>query len=219
LEGHVLSRLQRLLSSSDELLKVAEAACSPAANWNRLVDAGARLASSLNQVNRAEAGKCVRQFVERIVVTPTELRIEIVPQSLIALLLNPEGVEGKATEAPLAGKGSVLLVKCELDLKRHSNQLRLVVNGANREAEHRTSLIKALARARHWYDRIVAGEVHSLRQLASETGLTVRYVSKILRCASLSPALTERILKGEQPPELTVERLSRIPMAWNQQRL
>ena len=199
-------------------MKVAEAASSPAANWNDLVAAGARLASSWDRLNRAEAGKCVRRFVERIVVTPTELRIEIVPQSLIALLLDPEGAE-RRPKAPRQGRAACCRVKCELDLKRHSNQLRLVVNGVNREAEHRTSLIKALARARHWYDRIVAGEVHSLRQLASETGLTVRYVSKILRCASLSPALTETILKGEQPPELTVERLSRIPMVWDQQRL
>jgi site-specific DNA recombinase len=219
LEGHVLSRLQRLLSSADELVKVTEAASSPTANWNGLVDAGAGLANSWDRLNRTEVGRCVRRFVERIVVTPTELRVDIVPQSLIALLLDPDGSEWKANEAPSARKGSVLQVKCDLDLKRHSNQLQLVVNGANREAEHRTSLIKALARARHWYDRIVAGEVHSLRQLASETGLTVRYVSKILRCASLSPALTDTILKGEQPPELTVERLSRIPMVWEQQRL
>jgi site-specific DNA recombinase len=218
LEGHILSRLQTLLSSTDELVKVAEVASSPTANWNALVAAGAKLAISWNQLNRAEVGKCVRRFVQRIVVTPTELRIEIVPQSLIGLLLDLEDLRN-ANETPWAGKSSVLLVKCELDLKRHSNQLRLVVKGANREAEHRTSLIKALARARHWYDRIVAGEVHTLRQLASETGLTVRYVSKILRCASLSPALTETILKGQQPPELTVERLSRIPMLWDQQRL
>jgi site-specific DNA recombinase len=219
LERHVLARLQTLLSSADGLVKVGEGASSPSANWNGLVAAGARLAASWNQLNGAEVGKSVRRFVQRIVVAPTELCIEIVPESLIELLLDPDGSEQKDNEAPSAGKSSVLQVKCELDLKRHSNQLRLVVNGVDRETEQRASLIKALARARHWYDRIVAGEVHSLRQLAAETGLTVRYVSKILRCASLSPALTETILKGQQPPELTVERLSQIPMVWDQQRL
>ena len=220
LERHVLSRLQTLLTSTDELVKVAEAATTPVANWNELVAVGAKLAGSWDGPSRAEAGKHVHRFVQRIVVTATELCIEIIPQALVALLLPPEGAKSKTVKESSAGNASaVLQVKCALDLRRRSNQLRLVVNGVNRQSERRTSLIKALARARQWYDRIIAGEVGSIRQLASETGLAECYVRRIFRCASLSPVLTEMIVKGEQSPELTVERLSWIPIHWDQQHL
>lgn len=221
LERHVLSRLHALLTSTDELVKVAEAASTAVATWNELVAAGAKLAGSWDGLNRAEACRYIHGFVQRIVVSATELCIEIVPQALVALLLDPGGTEHDVVKRSSAGNSSatVLPVKCALDLKRRSNQLRLVVNGANRQSEHRASLIKALARARQWYDRIISGEVGSLRQLASETGLTECYVRRIFRCASLSPVLTEMIVKGEQSPELTVERLSRIPIRWDQQHL
>ncbi len=44
------------------------------------------------------------------------------------------------------------------------------------------------------------------------------YVGKIMRMAFLSPALTEAILDGRQPPSLTIEAiLSGIPADWAEQ--
>ena len=49
------------------------------------------------------------------------------------------------------------------------------------------SLVKALARARRWYERIVAGEIGTVGELAQKTGLPLTYVKRILEWALLPP--------------------------------
>jgi hypothetical protein len=48
-------------------------------------------------------------------------------------------------------------------------------------------LIKAVARANSWMERLLSGQVASLEGLASETGFTKRYISRTLRSAFLAP--------------------------------
>jgi alkylated DNA nucleotide flippase Atl1 len=80
------------------------------------------------------------------------------------------------------------------------------------------SFAKAIARARDWYERIVAGEVNTVGQLAQEAGLTKRYVRRILQCATLSPQITETLLTGKHRPNLTLkEILHRMPLNWREQ--
>ncbi len=218
LDRLVLLRLGALFSSADELIRVAEAASVPMSRLQSFLDAGAHLSNSWDQMTRSDIAEYIRRVVQRIIVSSTEVRIEIAAQPLAGLFLESGGPERTEANANATG-WQVLPLTCALDLKHRSNQLRLVVNGAQPPAEHRTSLLKAIARARDWYDRFVSGDVHSFRQLAAETGLSVRYVSRIFRCASLSPAHLETVLRGTQPLDLTLERLSRIPVRWDQQRL
>jgi site-specific DNA recombinase len=88
-------------------------------------------------------------------------------------------------------------------------ELRVIAtpNSASFEGKPVPSLIKAVARARYWYERITAGEITSIGQLAQESGLTLRYVRRILQCATLSPQITEALLSGDHRPDLTVEEL------------
>jgi hypothetical protein len=65
-------------------------------------------------------------------------------------------------------------------------------------------LIKAVARAYVWYERIVAGEVKTINDLARDTRITPTYVIRILRCAVLSPKVVEIVLSGKHQPNLTV---------------
>ena len=80
------------------------------------------------------------------------------------------------------------------------------------------SLVKALARGRDWYERVVAGEVGSVGELAKETGLHSTYIKRILGCAMLSPEITEIVLSGRHRPNLTLQDLTRnVPMDWREQ--
>jgi len=45
--------------------------------------------------------------------------------------------------------------------------------------------VKAVARARDWYEQIVAGEVGTVGQLAQKTGLPSTYIKRILGCTML----------------------------------
>jgi len=80
-------------------------------------------------------------------------------------------------------------------------------------------MLKAIARARDWYEKLTSGEVDSLQTIAKQTSLGKRYVSRIFQCAFLAPDIVEAILEGRQPPELTLERLRHpLPVSWTEQR-
>jgi hypothetical protein len=69
-------------------------------------------------------------------------------------------------------------------------------------------------------ERLVSGEISTLEDLASETGFTVRYISRTLRAAFLAPDITETILDGLPASDLTVRNLmDGFPADWQSQRL
>jgi site-specific DNA recombinase len=82
-----------------------------------------------------------------------------------------------------------------------------------------SSLLKAVARGRQWYEQILAGEVSSQRAIAQRLGVSERYVGRILECAFLAPDIVEAILEGQQPPNLTFDKLTRnLKVNWVEQR-
>jgi len=102
---------------------------------------------------------------------------------------------------------------------RRGGELRLVApTNSSPEETPVPSLVKAIARARDWYERIVSGEVGTVGQLAQKTGLPSTYIKRILACALLSPQMTEIILSGKHRPNLKLqELLQNIPMDWREQ--
>jgi site-specific DNA recombinase len=81
------------------------------------------------------------------------------------------------------------------------------------------SLVRAVARANDWMDRILSGEIPNQRALAKETGFDERYISRIIPLAFLAPDITEAILEGKQPPDLFLGKsVEQIPLQWTQQR-
>ncbi len=80
-------------------------------------------------------------------------------------------------------------------------------------------LIKAVARARGWYEKVVQGKAFNMGTLARDAGLTRRYVNKVFRCAYLAPDIIEAILAGRQPRNLNFDKLCQsIPLDWIEQR-
>ncbi len=82
-------------------------------------------------------------------------------------------------------------------------------------------LIAAVAQGRHWFAQIRGGEAQSVRDLAERHGVNQGDVSRILPLGLLAPDITQAILDGRQPIELTAKRLKRIrdlPVSWTEQR-
>ena len=83
----------------------------------------------------------------------------------------------------------------------------------------KAALVKAVARAYGWYDKVIQGKALDMRSLARQAGLTERYIGKVFACAFLAPDIIESILDGRQPPDLTFEKLCHdIPLSWDDQR-
>jgi site-specific DNA recombinase len=67
----------------------------------------------------------------------------------------------------------------------------------------------------------MSGEYQTLRDLARAEGRNERYVSQILKLAFLDPVLVEQVISGDQPVDLTLEKLRRmndLPFRWDLQR-
>ena len=109
-----------------------------------------------------------------------------------------------------------------LQVKRRGVELRLVIPGAHiQRPKVDLALLKAVGRARRWFDQLASGRATSLAAIASQEGISVRYVGRLIRLAFLAPPLVEMIAQGRQPAELTAEMLTRrtvLPLEWAAQK-
>ncbi len=79
------------------------------------------------------------------------------------------------------------------------------------------ALLRGLRNAHRWAEALKAGR--SLREIASAEGFSDRYIARVVPLAGLSPRIQTAIVAGNQPPDLTLERLvrMRLPLAWPDQ--
>ena len=100
-------------------------------------------------------------------------------------------------------------------LRRRGNEARIVYGGQSTKPD--PVLIRAIAKAHHYLDAVKAGE--RIIDIATREGTDKTNIRRRLELAFLSPNLVEMILKGEQPTELTLDRLMKadIPMDWKEQ--
>src|ERR1035441_7832134 len=140
-------------------------------------------------------------------------------------MCNSGGVTG-LREAPSRSNDSsttedLVILEAQATVSKCRGEIRLVLapDAAQGSARAIPSLIKAVARAHNWVERIARGEVPHQRAIAAETGLHRRYVGRIMQMAFLAPDITEAILEGRQPPHMTLEALmGDVPADWRRHR-
>ena len=73
--------------------------------------------------------------------------------------------------------------------------------------------------ARGWWKEMQVNRL-SATEVAARYHVDKTYVSRVVRLGFLSPKITQRILAGEQPPNLNARRLlglRSIPLSWAEQ--
>ena len=94
----------------------------------------------------------------------------------------------------------------------------MVINGTDSfAAKPDARLIKLLLRARRFNATLAQGEGVPFAALADREGVSRSYFTRLVRLSYLAPDITQAILDGRQPPDLTAEKLlehSRLPLAW-----
>jgi site-specific DNA recombinase len=116
--------------------------------------------------------------------------------------------------------GDLLTIEAAAQLQRCGGEVRLLLaDRAQGKARPVPALVRAVARANDWMDRILRGEVPNQKDLAKQTGFDKRYISRIIPLAFLSPDITEAILEGKQSEDLFLEKcVYKIPREWSLQR-
>ena len=212
LETLVTSQIRLLLESPDKCTAGLENSPEIDLTAERALD----IAKHWPQLQISKQHEFVRSVVKRVVVGQTTVWIEVDRKKLVETLL---GHKPEFNAAADVQKPNTIKLTADFQPLRRGGELRLVApKSSSSEGTPIPSLVKAVARARDWYERIVSGEVGTVGQLAQKTGLPSTYIKRILGCALLSPQMTEMVLSGKHRPNLTLQELPQNgPIDWREQ--
>jgi site-specific DNA recombinase len=222
LESRVIERLLAFLKSDADVFdRLGAGDESPAISRN-LVAAAKKLAARLPSLLSDDLRDLLGAFLRRVVILENSIEVMISRKELRQLLENG----GKVIASNLGVRKPVdandlISLTIEAKRKRCGGEVHLVVppNSTLAVGHPKLSLIKAIARAHGWYEKVVQGNACDMRSLARQAGLTERYVGKVFGCALLAPDVIESILQGRQPHDLNVEKLcEHVPLSWAEQR-
>ena len=157
-------------------------------------------------------------MVTRIIVRHQKIELQLSKHAFLKTFLTPQRSEEIA--ATLTVSEDLIILEADAQLRRCGGEVRLLLAGTGQNrARPVRSLVRAVARAHDWMDRILHGEIPNQRALAKQTGFDKRYISRIIPLAFLAPDITEAILDGKQHPNLSLEKcVGELPLEWSQQR-
>ena len=118
--------------------------------------------------------------------------------------------------------GDAIVVRIPVRFYRRNGRQMVLTHGDNGQAdperETNGSLVSALAKAYRWHEQLESGEYGGLEDLAAANRMDRIYLGRILRLTSLAPEIVERILDGDEPEGLSLERLrKKLPLCWVEQ--
>lgn len=219
IEALIFRRMCAFLSNAGEVL-AALSLLDGEANGASLIGAARDASKDWGENSDFELRAFLRTTVARIIVHEASLEILIDPAALKRALLEAAPSSALRSDHAPTEKGS-FCITVDARLQRCGGEMRLIappISGAESLPEHNGVLIKAIVKAVVWHARLLSGEAKSIRAIAKEVGVTERYVSRIIRCAFLAPAIVETIMRGRQPPDLTLDRLiDNVALSWTAQ--
>ena len=223
LENRVMEKLLAFLKSDADVFDGLGLAEESPAVASRLVTAAKQLAARLPSMSSQSLRDLLASFLWRITIYENRIEIKIGRTELRKQLENGNKIipanhsDGKKPLAP----SDLIGLTVEAKRRRCGGEVHLVVppsSGVSRE-HPKLPLIKAVARAHGWYEKVVQGKAVDIRSLARDAGLADRYVRKVFRCALLAPDIIESILAGHQPQDLNFDKLCQnLPSSWVEQR-
>ncbi len=210
--------MHRWLLDPGSIYKSTSARVPDASTQQRLVAGAADLGKRWPELPVARKRAVLTGLIERIVVSVDHIDIRLRPQRLNALL--------DVAATPLQGVtyDETEILSAPVRLRRAGREIRMVIDGTDPfdGAKPDARLIKLLLRARRFNATLAQGEDVPFAALAQREGVSRSYFTRLVRLSYLAPDITQAILDGRQPCELTAEKLSehsRLPLAWHDQRI
>jgi len=139
------------------------------------------------------------------------------PTRLAALL------DVAVTPLPSATEDETRILSIPVRLRRSGREIRMLIEGMDpfATAKPNARLVKLLIRADRFNAALVGSDGVPFAALAKRQGVSPSYFTRLVRLSYLAPDITEAILDGRQPRDLTADKLlahSRLPLGWHEQR-
>ena len=183
----------------------------------RLMVRARELGNSWPELSATRQRALLTALVERIDFRADRVEIRLSPTRLGALL----GVA--AARLPCTTDDATQLLSAPVQLRRCGHEIKMVVDGTDpfATAKPDARLIKLLIKARRFNAALVGSDGVPFAALARQQGVSPSYFTRLVRLSYLAPDITQAILDGRQPPDLSSDKLlahSRLPLAWQGQR-
>ena len=217
IEHLVSSRLHGWLLDPGSIYKSTWGRLTDASTQQRLVARAADIGRHWPELPVPRKRAVLTALIERIEVRFDQIDIHLHPLRLCALLDPP------ATPSQGVNDDEIELLSVPVRLRRAGREIRMVINGTGSfAAKPDARLIKLLLRARRFNATLAQGEGVPFAALAEREGVSRSYFTRLVRLSYLAPDITQAILDGRQPSDLTSEKLlehSRLPLVWHDQRI
>jgi site-specific DNA recombinase len=158
----------------------------------------------------------IRGIVSRVELKAGVLVLMIDRDALMSLLI------GGARQARKANATDrIISIEHPMSLRRRGVETRMQLGNDSRPASAPDrNLINLIGRAYRYLKQLTDGSGRGLSDIAAANQVDPADVSRTLPLAFLSPKIVDAILSGQQPVELTAQRLSRLtdlPFSWTEQ--
>jgi site-specific DNA recombinase len=183
----------------------------------RFIARAGEIGKNWTELPRTRQRAFLTTLIERIDVGAHQIDIQLRPTRLAALL------DGAATPLPSATEDEIKILSIPVRLCRSGRAIRMLIERTDpfATAKPDARLVKLLIRARRFNAALLDSDGVPFAALAKREGVSPSYFTRLVRLNYLAPDITEAILDGRQPRDLTADKLlaqSRLPLGWHEQR-
>jgi site-specific DNA recombinase len=216
IEQLVAGRVRQWLLDPGGIYKAISAQIPEPSTQQRLVARAAAIGKQWSELPPARTRAVLTALIERVEVRVDQVDIHLRPTGLTALFDVAVPSQSMLDE-------ETLILSVPARLRRAGMEIRMLIDGTDPFAVAKPDLrlIKLLVRARRFNATLVQSAGVPFAALALRQGVSRSYFTRLVRLSYLAPDITQAILAGCQPRDLTAQKLlahSRLPLAWHDQR-
>jgi hypothetical protein len=184
---------------------------APKGFFVRILAQAAKTAQSWHERIAADRTQFLKTVIERVVIHPSHLEICLRVPAVVNEVLG--------SDPSAAGLPPIASLDCAFRHVQQGRALRLIIGDTSITTDaSRQAILKAIARARHWYEQITTGQARTIARLAGLHGLSPRFIRMHMKLVQLGPPAIETMMRRPHsfPLSLT-DLLATIPMNWSEQ--
>ena len=183
----------------------------------RLIERACEIGKSWPEWPATRQRAFLTALIERIDVGANRVDIHFRPTRLGTLLDTAAMPSSSETD------DETQILSVPIELRRSGREIKMLIEATDPFATGKpdAQLIKLLLRARRFKMALAGSDGVPFTALAKREGVSPSYFTRILRLSYLAPDITQAILDGSQPRDLTADKLlahSRLPLTWSEQR-